>query len=252
MRKLIIFLLATLIFSSVFAGDDNWSEPEFSEVKSYDFDLSVESEGGQVEVEWNEFTGDNFKWYKFVSSKTNSNPSYPEDSAEYFWDDSERDDAKIWLPTGSYYVRLCAITNDNDRYCSAVKKLVVEKKEYDKEDKDYDDEDEKKEYEKKQTVKKAILKKATEKASVKKIELSDTMKSRVDTALEKFVERLKGKWYNDEKMVETLEQVIDRLQVFKTKEKYEALSMYMIEVLQEYIEEYSDALWDLEDILEDF
>jgi len=249
MKRLLIVLVGLFVFGSAFAWDDGRDEPEFSEVQSYDFDLSVESEDGQVEIEWEEFEWDDFKWYKFVYSKTDKTPVYPEDKSQYFGDDAERDEAKIWLDAGSYYVRLCAITHDNDRYCSAVKRLVVEKKEYYKEEKDYDDKDE---YEKKQAVKKAILKKAATKKAVKKGALSDTMKTRVDTALERFIERLEGKGYSNEKMVETLDKVIDRLEWFKAKEKYQALAEYMIEVLEEYKSEYSDDFWDLEDILNDF
>jgi len=248
-KKLLVLVVSLFIFGTTFAWDENY-DSGYSDVQSYDFGLSVESEGGQVEVEWDEFEWDNFKWYKFVYSKTDSSPSYPENDAQYFGDDAEKDEAKLWLSEGTYYVRLCAITHDNDRYCSSVERVSVEKKEYYKEEKDYDDKDE---YEKKQAVKKAILKKAVDsKKTVKSSGLSDTMKTRVDTALERFMERLEGKWYSDEKVVETLDKVIDRLEWFKAKEKYEALAGYMIEVLEEYKEEYSDSFGDLEDILEDF
>jgi len=265
MKKLLVLFLSLSLCSVAFAWDEWNYESEYSDVQSYDFDLSVEADGGQVEVEWDEFEWDNFKWYKFVYSTTDSNPVYPEDTSQYFWDDAERDEADVWLDAGSYYVRLCAITHDNDRYCSEVKKLVVEKWEYKKYDKDYDD-DKDEEYEKKQAIKKAILKKeaekkvaqkpikniATNKAVEKRSNLSTNMKNRIDTALERFVERLEEKGYDDEKMVDTLKAVIGRLDKFKAQERYTLIVEYMVEVLEEYIEKYDDSFWDLEDILNDF
>ena len=257
MKKLLAILLSVFLCATAFAGEDYEKDNGYSDIQSYDFDLSVESEDGQVEVEWDEFEGDDFKWYKFVYSQTDSNPTYPEDKSQYFWDDAERDEADIWLAKGDYYVRLCAITHDNERYCSEVQKLSVEKKDYEKDDEDYDDEDEeKKEYAKKQAVKKAILANAAKKVDKKVVtntsNLSERMQNRVDAALERFIERLEAKDYDDEKMITTIDQVIDRLEWFKNQEKYAVIVEYMIEVLEEYKEKYSDNFGDLEDILNDF
>jgi len=126
-------------FSYVSAGDEWTRSDEYRAVQSWDFDLEIESEGWKIELEWESFPEDRgFMWYKFAYSKTNSNPVYPDDTNNFLWDDVDMDEAEIWLKQGSYYVRLCAITQDENsrgRYCSDVQKVEVgwyEKEEYKK------------------------------------------------------------------------------------------------------------------------
>jgi len=104
---------------------------EFGEVQLYsDFEFEVELEDGRVYMEWDAFpeekNGDAFKWYKVVRSTSNSNPAYPEDGAIKFFDDREAEEWKDYPKHGTNYYRICAITQNNKRYCSEVEKVVME------------------------------------------------------------------------------------------------------------------------------
>lgn len=128
-------LVLGFLSPSLFAGDEYSSEPEYSAIKYYDFDLEIENEGGNVYFEWDEFEKDEkIKWWKLVFSQKTSDISYPENDARYLGDAQDLDEAKQWFNAGSYYFRLCAITHENNRYCGDVTKYSFEEKKYEKEE----------------------------------------------------------------------------------------------------------------------
>jgi len=246
-------LLLSVSFSYTHAGDEYYEKDETSkemedrEVIYYDFDLELELENGIVEAEWDEFEGEGFDWYKLVYSTTNSKPLYPTDKT-VFVGSEDQTQASFKLKGGyeNHYVRICAITlNDDyskDRYCGEAQKLEWDG-EYEREEKE-----EKKYVQKKVSTQQALQKKYKE----NKIELSSEIKSRVDTIIENFISKLEDKGYSDDKIVSTIDAVISRLGSYKNKEKYAAIVSYMIVVLEEYMSEYEDTLWDLEEIFSEF
>lgn len=287
LTKIFIGLLWAVLLSAVtvFAGEEITTSKKYSpsdeyrNTELYDFDLEVETDGKKVTLQWEEFDEDNFMWYKFVFSTKDSDPVYPNHDSYYISDDAYTDEYEAWMKPGAYYVRLCAITQDDDsrgRYCSRVKKVEIKEhttitactKEYapvcgkkytgswwwyatydnkcylkrvgaiyvssgeckneDEDDYDdgYEDEDE--------------------------YDISDETKRKVQNILDNFIAKLERKWYSDDKIVDTLEVVIDRLEKLQDQQKYRELIGYMIDVIEDIIDEYEDDFDAIEDIFSDF
>ena len=272
-----MMLLVCVSFSYTHAWDEyekyEKSQPtkmEDREVIYYDHDLDLELEDGEVEAEWDEFTKDGFDWYKLVYSTTNSNPVYPEDKTIFVGSKDQRETTfKLDSRSSNHYIRLCAVVlNDDyskDRYCGEVQKLVTSSEDFE------DDSQEEKKYEykkeaeaKTQAKKEALQKKLEEKQKLaaekkesvsqkvaeKKATLSTNMKSRIDSVIENFIERLDEKWYSDAQITSAINTVISRLWEFKNKTWYKEIVKYMIEVLEEYRNEYSNPLEELESIFD--
>ena len=247
-------LVLGLLSPSVFAGDEYYNEPEYQTLSEYDFDLDIEVDGKRVELEWNELNIDEeLKWWKFVFSKSDSTPLYPENDSKYLGDDPEMTEKAVWLDAGTYYVRLCAITHEMGRYCSEVEKIEVATQE-----KDYKKEYEYKKYEKDE-YKKDYYEKKEEVKDYKKdytktnySNLSEELKEKIEDVVDRFIDRLEDKGLDDDEMMETLDAVIDRLSELKSQPKYKALVTYMIALLEEEKQEYDNSFSELEDILDDF
>jgi len=86
------------------------------------------------------------------------------------------------------------------------------------------------------------------KQKVIKAAISASMKNRIDTVIENFVEKLEDRWYSDAQMTSAIDTVISRLWEFKNKAGYREIVAYMLVVLEEYRNEYSNPLEDLETI----
>lgn len=82
--------------------------------------------------------------------------------------------------------------------------------------------------------------------------LSDQMQDKIDDLLENFIKKLESKDYSDAKIVSTIDQIIVKLKRLKNTPKYKALVSYMIDVLQEYKEEYEDDFGIIKDIFSDY
>gem|GEM_PF-6277481 len=141
-------------------------------------------------------------------STTNSAPVYPDDNAVFVGSKDDNENSFKLKYGKNHYIRLCAITAEADyrtgRYCSEVVKLEVaitsSVKQFSSTKKV-----EAKTYEKKETIDKEY----TEKQYTNKtVELSDSMRARVDTMLEKFMDRLDSKGYSDDKKLEALDRIM--------------------------------------------
>lgn len=88
------------------------------------------------------------------------------------------------------------------------------------------------------------------KQKVIKAAISASMKNRIDTVIENFVEKLEDRWYSDAQMTSAIDTVISRLWEFKNKAGYREIVAYMLVVLEEYRNEYSNPLEDLETIFQ--
>jgi len=274
-----MMLLLCVSFSYTYA----WDEGEVYEKKEstnmedrdviyYNHWLELEFDDGEVEAEWDDFTLDGFDWYKLVYSATNSQPVYPDDKTVFVGSVDQRETTfKLDSRSSNHYVRLCAVVlNDDyskDRYCGRVQKLITTPEDF--EDDSYEEKYEKEEYKKnseeklrakKQELQKRLEEKqklasekkeyVSKKVTEKKAILSEKMKQRIDTVIENFVEKLEDKGYSDAQMASAINTVISRLWEFRNKAGYQEIVKYMVSVLEEYREEYSNPLEDLESIFE--
>jgi len=255
-----------IVFFVSFSYTHAWEEYEKNENKAslkmeerqvieYDFALEIEvEEDGLAYASWDEFDIEWFDWFKLVYSTTNTAPVYPHDTT-IFVGNADQTESSFKLKRGMNYVRICAVVlNDDyskDRYCGEVQKIefwdsdaVPDESDYEKK-KEYDKKDEyKKSYEsKKQEVKKKI--------QAKKMYLSKSLKERIDELLENFIENLEDRDYSDEKIIETIDIVLERLENYKENDKFAAIVSYMGEVLRKYRAEYDNVLNELDDIFSD-
>lgn len=125
MKNFSMFLCAVLFFSffniSTQANND-YLPPEEIDLG---FDVKI-NQDGYIEASWNIFEGD-LKFYKLIRSQENNNPYYPEDGYIFYSTDKK---ATTYLDkealNGKVYYRICAITNQKARLCSAVKTVEKE------------------------------------------------------------------------------------------------------------------------------
>lgn len=269
-----IFLFLGLCFTGVFAESEVHESP-YKEVEHYNFDLKTEIDGSKVKITWNTFVSDEkLKWFKFVYSTKTSSPVYPDHTTSYVGNDASQTSYTQGLKEGNYYVRLCAITEDNGRYCSKVHKVAIEKKEYEEEKhnmfctKEYvpvcgKQGEHKKTYGNKCTLKAAganylysgkcdYTEEKKEETIKKPSSLSSAMKGKINTMLKKFTTKLEAKDYSDEKIVSVVDTIIKKLHSLENQEKYKAIVAYMIEYLNKYKSQYENTLGELEDIFTDF
>ncbi len=272
-----MMLLLCVSFSYTQAGDEyekyEKTEPtqmEDRDVIYYNHSLELEMDDGMVEAEWDEFSKDGFDWFKLVYSTTNSNPVYPEDKTIFVGSKDQRETTfRLDSKSTNHYVRLCAVVlNDDyskDRYCGEVQKLVTTAEDFEDDSQEEKKYEYKKEVEAKTQAKKEELQKkleekkrliaekkesTTQKVIEKKAIISTNMKSRIDSVIENFVSKLEAKWYSDAQMTSAINTVISRLWEFKNKAWYTEIVKYMIVVLEEYRDEYSNPLQELESIFD--
>jgi len=104
---------------------------------------------------------------------------------------------------------------------------------------------------KKEAIKKAYENKK-EVVKTNKVSLSKNVQTKVDTVLKNFIEKLENKDFSDDKMVETIDIVLERLEKLKDNAKYGAVITYMETGLLKYRADYDSGLDDLESIFEGF
>ena len=93
-----------------------------------DFWFEAKQDGNYVYLYWNKFDKEKLRWYKVMKSSTNENPTYPEQSAFKVLENNGITKEIDYHPEQwTNYYRVCAITYENNRYCSNVKKVYIEK-----------------------------------------------------------------------------------------------------------------------------
>jgi hypothetical protein len=79
-----------------------------------------------MNLSWKAFPENkDFKWYKLAYSPTKENPSYPEDTSHFIGEKREQTTGEFWSKEKMLYVRLCAITHKNERFCSGSRKVTL-------------------------------------------------------------------------------------------------------------------------------
>ena len=128
MRK-ILYAIGLFLSLAFFLPVNATSESDNSafgtpQIVSYlNFSAEIQADNS-VKVSWDNYTGNDLKYYKVSRSQTNSNPVYPDDGY-IFYSSTETTYTDKTPPLGKSYYRVCAITNSNARICSNVITLQV-------------------------------------------------------------------------------------------------------------------------------
>jgi len=130
MKKILLWMmLATWVAMSYAFAQESSGYKDVIVKEDFNFSAYLK-EWWKVYMTWNsisKFSDSAFKYYKVIRSSTNSNPTYPEDGYITFSEDKEGftsyTDEKA--PTWKNYYRVCAIMQDNNRYCSPVKQIDI-------------------------------------------------------------------------------------------------------------------------------
>lgn len=262
MRKIVIVWMLFCLFTSawVFAAEEGDSNQEFGAVQSWDFDLQIKSEGRKIALEWTPFSGNkDFLWYKFVYSTVNEDPVYPDDGNRFLWGEAALSDAELYLHAEDYYVRLCAITqeeNERGRYCGKVHFLEYESEERElkvKSDASVKKIDATKGETKKVEAKKIETTREVKEEAVREVrELDDDLKSHIDERLEGFINSLEEKGYTNEEIASTLNTIISTLDRYKEIEWYARIASYVQDILERYTLQYWDDLEIFDEIFWEF
>lgn len=216
-------------------------------------DFEAKRDGYKVEMNWNPYTGEDFKYYKIMRSQTHSNPVYPDQHALQYSDDQEKDsyETKDWHKNGTYY-RVCVITTQKDRHCSSVVKVdgfIAEKKEYSQEEKERyktDDKEEKKQYYKSDEHKEKIKRAYQDKKS----QLSTKMQQRAQALVSRFIKKVEAKYSTNEERIATIKKVMERLnQVAEKKPQVKTLIHYINSKFEMALEKYDGSIDEIEEIL---
>jgi len=261
MKKLclaLIFIMCT--FTAVWAESQSNSESEFWPVESYDFGLDVSLKDGSVYLEWEAYTEEDFKWYKILKSETNTQPVYPDDHVEHIFVESEVDQAWEKPRPGTFYYRVCVVTQENARLCWDVVLLELDKEdiydagadknEYEKKD-DYEDKKyEWDEYEKKE-AKEVIKQKYADKKEIKHAQLNSKTKTRLKNFVSSFEAKLEKSDLTDTQKSDKIESIIIKLENLADKKpKLADMIEYIIDSLTQLQAEYSDDLDEIEALFE--
>ena len=374
--------LITFAFAQEGAINNSVVSWEFSAIQEYNFEFKAVADGGKINLSWRAFPeGEDFKWYKLAYSATKENPSYPEDASHFIGEKREQTSGEFWSKEKMLYVRLCAVTHSNERFCSGSRKVTLNQETsktpvkietptmctmeyapvcgelnvpvmngssiptktfsnkcmlsaekakflYEGECKKTSEEPEKactKEYapvcgktpaktcmgpgcssvqktygnkcmleaEKATFLSEGECEKNNENTEVPKntdtkiykgnvktcqlikfacdegtqyfsdskgcgcekagtTKVPDALKAKMKKVIDTFIVKLEAKWYSDEKNLATIEQTIEKLQKLGQKQQYKNLSVYAIELLNQYKSKYQDDFSEFEKIFSDF
>ncbi len=128
MKKLIYsigFFLSLALVSTVSATySSSFGTPQI--VDYLNFTAEVQADGS-VATNWDHYNGEHgsLKYYKVSRSQSNDNPVYPDDGHIYAGSSDSYTDKNPLI--GMTHYRVCAITSSNDRICSNVVSLDLEK-----------------------------------------------------------------------------------------------------------------------------
>ena len=136
-KILVLAMLAWLLSSYSFVSAEYETVKDangwYNEVKlSNDMEFRVKYDHWVVYMDWSEYDMDEkFKYYKIVRSTKNPNLAYPNDGyIKYSSDTSFTEYTDKNPPVGTVYYRVCSLTHENNRYCSNIEKVFIEKNNY--------------------------------------------------------------------------------------------------------------------------
>ena len=289
MKKILsIFLLLGLSLAWVSAGDNHETQKINYGYKTVvidnDLDFEATRDNYKVQLSWDAYEQDDFKYYKIMKSTTHDNPVYPDQPAIKFLDNAwiESYTLNDWTKSSAVY-RICVITQENARICSNTVKLwwyVHEKKEYIKEygkeptmciqviQPAYDPLTGKcknfstpcsvtKGWKKVSSCNDVNVIKLQEKKSHPVAKLDEKIQKRADKVVDAFIKKLEAKYKTDtSKKVARLENIVEKLAKMESKitsEKSKLLVSYLKEKLEIKKNEYlkKDDIEDIFKLLEE-
>ncbi len=270
MRKILyyFFSLAFLVISTNATYTESSSNGYNSPISDSTLSFKASISWNTIKTYWSAFTKDedNFVYYKIIKSQKNSSPVYPDDGYIYYTTDININSYtdKSPLEWTSYY-RVCAITNDKNRYCSDVIKII-----YKNENSNEDDNSQICVQKTQPAIEKSTWKcknfstpcdvpkgwKQVEKCEVNSEDsisssLSSSVKTKLDILLNNFISKLENKYSENSKRISVLESLVVELEkIAKKNSKMSSMVNYLIEGIKIKKEKYTDDLWDLEDIFQ--
>lgn len=263
-----VLLLVSIAYATGTSSSSGWYNTPI--YWSIDFDAYYEN--GDVFISWTKFEKNEwFKYYKVVRSQTNDNPVYPDDWYIKVESDINKLDfvdysPKVWT---SYY-RVCAITSENNRYCSNVVKIYVEKSEQQVTvcTMEYAPMCGEKDWAKKTYSNKCMLNAAWAKylyswecwesttinnTYTNTYNLSYTLRVKADKVILNFILKIEQKYTTTEKRIVVIEDVISKLKaVWEKNPKLQALVNYFVDKLQVKLDNYDNGLSELEEIFNNY
>lgn len=283
--NLIIFSLfvSILLIINVWAINDSTT----SVSKWYNAPINLDSymfkanllDNWSVEMNWIAYNKDEkLKYYKLVRSSNNSNPVYPDDwYIKYSSDINFTGFTDTNVPYWVNYYRICAITYENNRYCSNVAKVYKEKQLKENQNQtictmEYNPVCWELNWIKKTFWNKCSLnasqakylytweckKEIENKVEVKNTQntstnVNSTLKYKSEKLAKSFILKIENKYSQTEKRVEILKNVIYRLEnLSKNNSKAKEIISYLINTFQDKINSYDDWFSDIESILNDY
>lgn len=225
----IYFLLNTMAWAMYEESNIDYFIPT-QEIK-----LEHDINGNEVKFSWTKAEDEQFRYYKLVYSYDNDELIYPDDGHLHYSDKTSENykttEYKQW------YWRVCAVfrgfyeeyEKEQYRKCSNVIYLDAKEKTYE-EKKDYN------EYEPKKIVQKHTY-----------VELSDTKKKKLDIILVKFSKNLESSNYDNTKIIEKIDWIIESLvNISYKKQSLQPITSYLIKKLNDIKEKFDDPISEIE------
>lgn len=261
-----LFLFIIMLFSSVQVAATTTSTTSWYNAPILDNSLNFKASYNNwyVETSWSIYNrNEGFKYYKVIRSTTNSDPVYPDDG--YIKAESNVNNVKYIdqsAKTWTTYYRVCAITSENNRYCSNVVKIYVEESAPTVCTMEYAPVCWYKDGVKKTYWNKCMLlaDNATykysgtcEEANTTTIKneygISSTLKIKSLNLINKFIWLLESKWYTNEKKVEVINTIIEKLNNLKAeKTQLWPVIDYLVSLLNEKKAKYDNDFSEIEEI----
>lgn len=239
MKKVISFLVFSTIIISwtsiIFAWGDKYDSWYKAPILDKNLDFKAVRDWSNIKMSWNKYNQkEELKYYKLVRWENNPNPIYPDDW--YIKYDSSIDFTSFEYKDekGAYY-RICAITQNNNRYCSNIVKVGKY------ENKNDSKVEEKQDYKDKKNV---------EKIDKNKNQLNIKVKLKLELLVNTYIKKLDKLINESSKKSQKIDLLINKFEELKKQNsKLEKHINYIIDLLEEKQEDYLDDLSKIEDIL---
>jgi S-layer homology domain len=123
-RIMAVLALSSLLFVQMASATVETTTPEFTDDANSAVSLEASiNEAGTVDLTWDAYTGENFKYYKAVGSQDIVEPKYPEDSYIGYIPDINVTSYTTTVeesPEGLNYYSLCVVLEGSIRGCTSI------------------------------------------------------------------------------------------------------------------------------------
>jgi len=214
------------------------SNKAFTPIQYYNFNLQTDINSGIAYLSWNTYPRtDTFRWYTLLYSNSVENPTFSWNQSFYLWDDVSKNNYNLRLNTWEtqHYFRICATTETEDsfdRYCSEPSLIQSQIN----------------------TQANTIPNQRGEEIWNRQVfsqarQLSLRAKNKIEDIVWDFMRKLDDIWYSGAQKIEAIDTVLEKLEEYKTTERYVVMIWYLEEILLWYKLNYSGES-DFLDLLE--